>query len=162
MRKNQKIVFIVNTLADTLEEFKREIEKEVGLPVVLYNYDVTDSWEGDGVYYYQPKLFITLFDKNKQRISGNWVDTQLLFYKNYEDPLLRVISETEFNLLHYLWGEEVKAKDIRYANIAQRKFIEKDDCIVCEERGWELDIFKRVTTPYEKSFIYSRDKRGWE
>lgn len=161
MKKNEKIKTIIRTLADYLNQFKGEIEKEVKLPVVLYNYDVTDSWEGDGVYYYQPKLFITLFDKDKQRISGNWVDTQMI-YAIYSNTMFREISETEFNVLHYLWGEEVKVKDIRHANIAQRKFVKKDNCIICKESGWKIDIFKRTTTPYEKSFIYSKTTEGWE
>ena len=129
---------------------------QVGQPVLLYNYETYQAWEGCEDYYYQPDMFITLLDKGGQRISGNWVANEYMAEEVKSGKVSDLINENDFNILHYLWGKEVRIKDIRTANIAQREFIEHPKYIICKERGWVLDIFKRVATPYEKSFIYSR------
>ena len=155
MKKLEKITVIVNTLAAALEQFRKEVEMQVGQPVLLYNYEAYQAWKG-GEDYYQPDIFITLLDKGGQRISGNWVANEYMTEEVKSSKVSDLINKNDFNILYYLWGKEAKIKDIRYANIAQRKFIEHPKYIICKERGWVLDIFKRVATPYEKSFIYSR------
>lgn len=155
MKKLEKITFIVNTIAAALEQFRKEVERQVGQPVLLYNYETYQAWEG-GDEYYQPDMFITLFDKGGQRISGNWVANEFVVKEVKSGKVSDLINENDFNILHYLWGKEVMIKDIRTANIAQREFIEHNKYTICKERGWRIDIFKRVATPYEKSFIYSR------
>ena len=72
MKKLEKITVIVNTLAAALKQFRKEVEMQVGQPVLLYNYETYQAWEG-GEDYYQPDMFITLLDKGGQRISGNYV-----------------------------------------------------------------------------------------
>lgn len=155
MKKMEKIAFIINTISAALEQFRRELEMQVGQPVLLYNYETYQAWEG-GDEYYQPDVFITLFDKGGQRISGNWVANEFVVKEVKSGKVSDLINENDFNILHYLWGKEVALKDIRTANIAQREFIEHPKYIICKERGWKVDVFKRVATPYEKSFIYSR------
>ena len=155
MKKLEKIAVIVNTLAAALEQFRKEVEMQVGQPVLLYNYEAYQAWKG-GEDYYQPDMFITLLDKGGQRISGNWVANEYMTEEVKSGKVSDLINKNDFNILHYLWGKEARIKDIRTANIAQRKFIEHPKYIICKERGWVLDIFKRVATPYEKSFIYSR------
>ena len=155
MKKLEKIAVIVNTLAAALEQFRKEVEMQVGQPVLLYNYEAYQAWKG-GEDYYQPDMFITLLDKGGQRISGNWVANEYMTEEVKSGKVSDLINKNDFNILHYLWGKEVKIKDIRYANIAQRKFIERPKYTICKEKGWKIDIFKRVATPYEKSFIYSR------
>lgn len=155
MKKLEKITVIVNTLAAALEQFRKEVEMQVGQPVLLYNYEAYQAWKG-GEDYYQPDMFITLLDKGGQRISGNWVANEYMTEEVKSGKVSDLINKNDFNILHYLWGKEARIKDIRTANIAQRKFIEHSKYIICKERGWVLDIFKRVATPYEKSFIYSR------
>ena len=155
MKKLEKITVIVNTLAAALEQFRKEVEMQVGQPVLLYNYEAYQAWKG-GEDYYQPDMFITLLDKGGQRISGNWVANEYMTEEVKSGKVSDLINKNDFNILHYLWGKEARIKDIRTANIAQRKFIEHPKYIICKERGWVLDIFKRVVTPYEKSFIYSR------
>lgn len=155
MKKLEKITVIVNTLAAALKQFRKEVEMQVGQPVLLYNYETYQAWEG-GEDYYQPDMFIALLDKGGQRISGNWVANEYITEEVKSGKVSDLINKNDFNILHYLWGKEARIKDIRTANIAQRKFIEHPKYIICKERGWVLDIFKRVATPYEKSFIYSR------
>lgn len=155
MKKLEKITVIVNTLAAALKQFRKEVEMQVGQPVLLYNYETYQAWEG-GEDYYQPDMFIALLDKGGQRISGNWVANEYIAEEVKFGKVSDLINENDFNILHYLWGKEVKIKDIRYANIAQREFNERPKYTICKERGWTVDIFKRVATPYEKSFIYSR------
>ena len=155
MKKLEKIAVIIRTIATALEQFRKEIEMQVGQPVLLYNYEAYQAWKG-GEDYYQPDMFITLLDKGGQRISGNWVANEYMTEEVKSGKVSDLINKNDFNILHYLWGKEARIKDIRTANIAQRKFIEHPKYIICKERGWVLDIFKRVATPYEKSFIYSR------
>ena len=154
MKKIEKIAFIIRTIAAALEQFRKEVEMQVGQPVLLYNYETYQAWKG-GDEYYQPDVFITLFDKGGQRISGNYVANEYI-EEVKSGKVSDLINENDFNILHYLWGKEAKIKDIRYANIAQREFIERPKYTICKEKGWKIDIFKRVATPYEKSFIYSR------
>lgn len=155
MKKLEKITVIVNTLAAALKQFRKEVEMQVGQPVLLYNYETYQAWEG-GEDYYQPDMFIALLDKGGQRISGNWVANEYMAEEVKSGKVSDLINENDFNILHYLWGKEARIKDIRTANIAQREFIEHPKYIICKERGWIVDVFKRVATPYEKSFIYSR------
>lgn len=155
MKRTEKIATIISTIAAALEQFRKEIEMQVGQPVLLYNYETYQAWKG-GVEYYQPDMFITLFDKEGQRISGNYTANEYIAEEVKSGRVSDLINENDFNILHYLWGKEVKIKDIRTANIAQREFIEHKRYTICKERGYKLDIFKRVATPYEKSFIYSR------
>ena len=154
MKKMEKITVIINTISAALEQFRKEVEMQVGQPVLLYNYEAYQAWKG-GEDYYQPDIFITLLDKGGQRISGNYVANEYM-EEAKSGKVSDLINENDFNILYYLWGKEAKIKDIRYANIAQRKFIERPKYTICKEKGWVLDIFKRVATPYEKSFIYSR------
>ena len=77
MKKLEKIAVIVNTLAAALEQFRKEVEMQVGQPVLLYNYEAYQAWKG-GEDYYQPDMFITLLDKGGQRISGNWVANEYM------------------------------------------------------------------------------------
>ena len=154
MKKIEKIAFIIRTIAAALEQFRKEVEMQVGQPVLLYNYETYQAWKG-GDEYYQPDVFITLFDKGGQRISGNYVANEYI-EEVKSGKVSDLINENDFNILHYLWGKEARIKDIRTANIAQREFIERPKYTICKERGWTVDIFKRVATPYEKSFIYSR------
>ena len=155
MKKLEKITVIINTISAALEQFRKEVEMQVGQPVLLYNYEAYQAWKG-GEDYYQPDMFITLLDKGGQRISGNWVANEYIAEEVKSGKVSDLINKNDFNILHYLWGKEVKIKDIRYANIAQREFNERPKYTICKERGWKVDIFKRVATPYEKSFIYSR------
>ena len=155
MKKLEKITVIINTISAALEQFRKEVEMQVGQPVLLYNYEAYQAWKG-GEDYYQPDMFITLLDKRGQRISGNWVANEYIAEEVKSGKVSDLINKNDFNILHYLWGKEVKIKDIRYANIAQREFNERPKYTICKERGWKVDIFKRVATPYEKSFIYSR------
>ena len=124
MKKLEKIAVIVNTLAAALEQFRKEVEMQVGQPVLLYNYEAYQAWKG-GEDYYQPDMFITLLDKGGQRISGNWVANEYMTEEVKSGKVSDLINKNDFNILHYLWGKEVKIKDIRYANIAQREFNER-------------------------------------
>ena len=155
MKKMEKITVIINTISAALEQFRKEVEMQVGQPVLLYNYETYQAWER-GDEYYQPDMFITLLDKGGQRISGNWVANEYIAEEVKSSKVSDLINKNDFNILHYLWGKEVKIKDIRYVNIVQREFNERPKYTICKERGWKVDIFKRVATPYEKSFIYSR------
>lgn len=160
MKKMEKIAFIINTLAAALEQFRKEVEMQVGQPVVFRNSEAWDIEEEGGDYFY-PLVFITLFDKKGQRISGNYMADEG-WENTVSSRIQKLMKGNDLNILHYLWGKEVKIKDIRYVNIAQREFISHDSYTICKEKGWKVELFKRVATPYEKSFIYSRKEKEVE
>lgn len=143
MKKLEKIEFVINTLAAAVEQFRKEVMQQE-----------------EPAEYYEEGPFVTLLDKDKKRLGGNWRDNENIAEEVKSSKVSDLINENDFNILHYLWGEEAKIKDIRYANIAQREFIEHNEhdnrryYIICKERGWTIDVFKRVATPYEKSFYY--------
>ena len=151
MKRMEKITVIIRTITAALEQFRRELEMQVGQPVVFRNSEI----EEEGGDYFYPSVFITLFDKGGQRISGNYMADEG-WENTISSRVQKLMKGNDLNILHYLWGKEVKIKDIRYANIAQREFNERPKYTICKEKGWKIDIFKRVATPYEKSFIYSR------
>ena len=154
MKRMEKITVIIRTITAALEQFRRELEMQVGQPVVFRNSEAWEIEEEGGDYFY-PSVFITLFDKGGQRISGNYMADEG-WENTISSRVQKLMKGNDLNILHYLWGKEVKIKDIRYANIAQREFNERPKYTICKEKGWNIDIFKRVATPYEKSFIYSR------
>ena len=160
MKKMEKIAVIIRTITAALEQFRRELEMQVGQPVVFRNTEAFEIEEEGGDYFY-PSVFITLFDKGDQKISGNWMADEG-WENTVSSRIQKIMKGCDLNILHYLCGKETRIKDIRYVNIAQREFISHDSYTICKEKGWKVELFKRVATPYEKSFIYSRKEKEVE
>ena len=152
MKKMEKVIYIIRMMAEAIRDFRQEISKvaeQCGYEhTCLYNYEDIDDDT------YQPNAFITLFDKDNKRISGNWVSNESFCYDSKSSRADFECWKEGVSILHYLWGNEDSASKVRFVEISDRHFIVHNTYTICKEVGIRYDLFGKKKSKYVKSFSY--------
>ena len=155
MKKMEKVIYIIRMMAEAIRDFRQEISKvaeQCGYKYTcLYNYEDIDDDT------YQPNAFITLFDKDNKRISGNWVSNESFCYDFKSSRADFECWKERVSILHYLWGNEDSASKVRFVEISDRHFIVhnmRKPYTICKEVGIRYDLFSKKKSKYVKSFSY--------
>ena len=158
MKKMEKVIYIIRMMAEAIRDFRQEISKvaeQCGYKhTCLYNYEDIDDDT------YQPNAFITLFDKDNKRISGNWVPNESCCYDFKSSRVDFECWKEGVSILHYLWGNEDSASKVRFVEISDRHFIvhnTRKPYNICKEFGIRYDLFSKKKSKYVKSFSYPYD-----
>ena len=152
MKKMEKVIYIIRMMAEAIRDFRQEIskvaEEQCGYEhTCLYNYEDIDD-----------DTFITLFDKDNKRISGNWVSNESFCYAFKSSRADFECWKEGVSILHYLWGNEDSASKVRFVEISDRHFIvhntRRKPYTICKEVGIRYDLFGKKKSKYVKSFSY--------
>ena len=161
MKKMEKVSYVIRMMAEAIRDFRQEISEvaeQCGKHVCLYNYEIND--EEDNTLY-QPNAFITLYDIQHKRISGNWIANESCCYDFASSRADFECWKEGVYILHYLWGNEDAISKIRFIEISDRIFLvhnnAKKPYNICKEIGVRYDLFSKKKTTYIKSFSYPYD-----
>lgn len=150
MKKIEKATYVIKMIAAAIEDAKVKFSSEIEEPVFFYNTN-----EEDMVI----PLMISSYNHEHKHLVSNWLynayDGASEFMKSKK--LEYICDELEVDMPHFTWGKEDLIHKIRFIQILERDEMEHLNAprkyILCKERGYEYDLFKRKVYPIEKAWV---------
>ena len=152
MKKMEKSTYVIKMIAAAIEDAKVKFSSEIEEPV-FFNYYNTN--EEDMVI----PLMISSYNHEHKHLVSNWLcnayDGASEFMKSKK--LEYICDELEVDMPHFTWNQEDLIHKIRFIQILERDEMEHLNAprkyILCKERGYEYDLFKRKVYPIEKAWV---------
>lgn len=148
MKKREKRIYVLNAIRDAIDDYFAKH------PTYCSEYcnNCTESTCMGG-----KRIFITVFDKNHKRISGNYYNNCQFWWDPSSSKIINDIAyDLNIDINHFMWGSEDKyLHKVRYIKIGSRTDTTTADGEgITRESGREYDLFQYTCKYYNNSWNY--------
>nr|DAW43555.1 MAG TPA: hypothetical protein [Caudoviricetes sp.] len=155
MKKIEKADYIIRMMAAAIEDAKEKFFNENKEEFNKISFNIYDQDEEETLI----ALMVSSYDYSHRHLVSNWLynayDGASEFMKSKK--LEYICDELEVDMPHFTWNQEDLIHKIRFIQILERDEIEHLNAprkyILCKERGYEYDLFKRKVYPIEKAWV---------